>query len=268
MWFFITSCLITLLDPNPSFLSSCFSIIHLLLHLYSTLPFLALSPMSFRCLLNTLTLLYVTSFHLISHRFTLFYSSFTPSSHPLLTYHCHYLYLYLFLPALSGGQDLDPTEPKSLDSSGSSWTQTTLQVCYAIMTPLLYHYFYFNHYFSFYSTTSPSTPLLSPLIFYLYLYSYLQQIFNQASPTSLHSTLLPPLLFLSLLFSMNLYDYSKRTRTPNICPLILFIHSSYPFPWRIQTEHVLTSRAFNTGLRTSLPVSNNELCQQFCCLCS
>ena len=114
--------------------------------------------------------------HLISLHFLIYNLSLhiitpsTTSSHPLSSYHHH----YLFFLALSGGQDLDPTEPKSLDNSGSSWTQTTLQVCYAVVPfplqfkrPLLIHYLFSYLYSYFYSSSFTS-----------YLYFCLQQSFT------------------------------------------------------------------------------------------
>lgn len=58
-----------------------------------------------------------------------FFPSFILSSLILSFFHPSFsLTSCFFSVALSGGQDIDPTEPKSLDNSGSSWTQTTLQV--------------------------------------------------------------------------------------------------------------------------------------------
>ena len=84
-------------SPPPSHLPSLCSLSSLLLS-HCPLPSLLLS----HCLLPS---------HLFSH---------CPLPSLLLS--------LCLLSALSGGQDLDPTEPKSLDNSDSSWTQTTLQV--------------------------------------------------------------------------------------------------------------------------------------------
>ena len=143
--------------------------------------------------------------HLISLHFLIYNLSLhiitpsTTSSHPLSSYHHH----YLFFLALSGGQDLDPTEPKSLDNSGSSWTQTTLQVCYAVVPfplqfkrPLLIHYLF-----------------LLPVLLLLLLFLYLLPLLLLATKLHLGVISLPSSLSLSLylssLFPSLFFSYSR-----------------------------------------------------------
>ena len=146
--------------------------------------------------------------HLISLHFLIYNLSLhiitpsTTSSHPLSSYHHH----YLFFLALSGGQDLDPTEPKSLDNSGSSWTQTTLQVCHAMLScrpfPTLIL-----------ALTSYPLPFLLAVLLLLLLFLYLLPLLLLATKLHLGVISLPSSLSLSLylssLFPSLFFSYSR-----------------------------------------------------------